>query len=175
VGAAVRLVVNGSPYELEAEVAETLLDLLRERLGLTGTKRGCEKGDCGACTVLVNGEAVCACLVPALQAHGATILTIEGMAETPEFSAYEQAFLEAGAVQCGYCTPGMIMSAKALLDRSAAPTRTEIVEGISGNLCRCTGYAQIVKAIELVVARRVGGVDLPTADPDSESDPTRDA
>lgn len=153
----VQLTVNGRPYELEAEPTETLLDLLRECLGLTGTKRGCEKGDCGACTVILDGEAVCSCLVPALQAHGTTVLTVEGFAATPEFALFEAAFLDAGAVQCGYCTPGMIMSAKALLDRCSAPSRSEIIENIAGNLCRCTGYVQIVDAIELVVERRSGG------------------
>lgn len=154
----VRLVVNGLPREAQVGAADTLLDVLRDVLGLTGTKRGCGKGDCGACTVILNGDAVCACLVPALQAGATTVLTIEGFAETPEFARYERAFLEAGAVQCGYCTPGMILSAKALLDRVAIPTRSQIREGISGNLCRCTGYVQIVEAIEFLAA---GAASMP--------------
>jgi carbon-monoxide dehydrogenase small subunit len=152
----VRLVVNGLPRAVEARPTDTLLDVLRDRLGLTGTKRGCEKGDCGACTVIMDGAAVCSCLVFALQAEGAEVLTIEGFAETEEAALYERAFLEAGAVQCGYCTPGMILSVKALLDRDRLPTRRQIEVGISGNLCRCTGYRQIIEAAELIVGAREG-------------------
>jgi len=142
------LIVNGNPYELEVEAWETLLDVLRDRLYLTGTKRGCGKGDCGVCTVLLNGEAVNSCLVLALQADGGEILTIEGMAPEGLLHPIQKAFIEHGAVQCGYCSPGMILSAKALLDRTPHPSREEIIRGISGNLCRCTGYIQIVEAIQ---------------------------
>ena len=157
--ATVSLIVNGETRVAEVEATDTLLDLLRDHLGLTGAKRGCEKGDCGACTVIMEGNAVCSCLVPALQAQDARILTIEGFARTEEMAVYERAFLAAGAVQCGYCTPGMVLSVKALLDRNPHPTRREIEEGISGNLCRCTGYRQIIEAVELI-AGRVEGVRL---------------
>ncbi|GAB4244549.1 MAG: (2Fe-2S)-binding protein [Thermoleophilia bacterium] len=157
--ATVSLIVNGETRVAEVEATDTLLDLLRDHLGLTGAKRGCEKGDCGACTVIMEGNAVCSCLVPTLQAQDARILTIEGFARTEEMAVYERAFLAAGAVQCGYCTPGMVLSVKALLDRNPHPTRREIEEGISGNLCRCTGYRQIIEAVELI-AGRVEGVRL---------------
>lgn len=142
------LIVNGNPHELEVEAWETLLDVLRDRLYLTGTKRGCEKGDCGVCTVLLNGEAVNSCLVLALQADGGEVLTIEGMAPEGLLHPIQKAFIEHGAVQCGYCSPGMILSAKALLDRTPHASREEIIRGISGNLCRCTGYVQIIEAIQ---------------------------
>jgi carbon-monoxide dehydrogenase small subunit len=144
----VRLTVNGDRCVFEVSPTESLLDVLRDRLGLTGAKRGCEKGDCGACTVIVDGDAVCSCLVSAAQADGSDVLTIEGFTERPEWALYERAFLAAGAVQCGYCTPGMILSTKALLDRNPRPTRAQIEAGISGNLCRCTGYVQIVEAVD---------------------------
>ena len=150
------LAVNGGTLTVDVGPTETLLDLIRDHMELSGTKRGCEKGDCGVCTVILDGEAVCACLVPALQAEGAEVLTIEGLAGTPEIEVYEAAFLAAGAVQCGYCTPGMVLSVKALLDRTPQPTREEIEVAISGNLCRCTGYSQIVEAVELIVGGGVG-------------------
>ena len=153
-GTTVRLTVNGARHEVAVGPSETLLDLLRDRLGLTGAKRGCEKGDCGACTVIVNGDAVCSCLVAAGQCDEADVVTIEGFAQSAEMELYERAFVEAGAVQCGYCTPGMILSVKALLDRDPTPTQEAIAEGISGNLCRCTGYVQIVEATSMIVAAR---------------------
>jgi carbon-monoxide dehydrogenase small subunit len=147
----VHLIVNGKAYDLKVEVWETLLDVLRDRLDLTGTKKGCEKGDCGACTVLLNGEAVNSCLVLALQVDGEKVLTIEGLAPEGDLHPIQEAFIEHGAVQCGYCTPGMILSAKAFLDQNPFPSRQEILKGISGNLCRCTGYVQIIEAIRSLI------------------------
>ena len=144
----IEFTVNGQPQSVEADPRETLLFLLRERLGLRGTKVGCGEGECGACTVILNGRAVAACLVQAGQAHGAQILTIEGMEENGRLHPIQDAFLEKGAVQCGFCTPGMIMSTKALLDENPNPTREEIKRGLSGNLCRCTGYIKIFDAVE---------------------------
>jgi carbon-monoxide dehydrogenase small subunit len=125
------------------------VDFLREDLGLTGTKKGCEEGECGACTIILDGKTVLSCLVPAVKAHGAEILTVEGMAEGNKLHPIQQAFWEEGAVQCGYCTPGMLLSAKALLDENPAPGVEEVKEAISGNLCRCTGYSKIVRAIQV--------------------------
>jgi carbon-monoxide dehydrogenase small subunit len=145
------LIVNGKPYEVKVKASATLLDVLRDRLYLTGTKRGCEKGDCGGCTVLLNGEAVNSCLVLALQADGQEVLTIEGLASDGALHPIQRAFIHHGAVQCGYCSPGMILSYKALLDRNPHPSREEIITAISGNLCRCTGYIQIIEAIQSLV------------------------
>ena len=143
------LTVNNQPYTLEINPNLRLLDLLREELNLTGTKEGCGVGECGACTVIMNGEIVDSCLVLAAQAEGANILTIEGLeGQNGELHPIQQAFIEKGAVQCGYCTPGMVLSAKALLDRKPEPNLEEIKEGISGNLCRCTGYQQIIEAVQ---------------------------
>ena len=144
----VRLTVNGRERSADVESTETLLALLRERLGLTGTKEGCGRGECGACTVILDGEPVNSCLVFAAQCDGRDVLTIEGLGENGELDRIQRAFVEAGAVQCGYCTPVMIMSAHALLASKPHPTRGEIREAISGNLCRCTGYVKIVDAIE---------------------------
>jgi len=144
----VRLTVNGRERSADVDSTETLLSLLRERLGLTGTKEGCGRGECGACTVILDGEPVNSCLVFAAQCDGRDVLTIEGLGENGELDRIQRAFVEAGAVQCGYCTPGMIMSAYALLASKPHPTRGEIQEAISGNLCRCTGYVKIVDAIE---------------------------
>ncbi len=143
--------VNGESVVLQTPANRTLLSLLRDDLHLKGVKEGCGIGECGACTVLMNGKAVNSCMVLAPKADGATIVTIEGLAEGERLHPLQSAFIEHGAVQCGFCTPGMILSAKALLDENPNPTRLEIREGISGNLCRCTGYQQIVDAIESVV------------------------
>lgn len=143
-----RFLVNGKEYAVEVSANETLLDVLREKLGLTGTKFGCGNGECGACTVLVDGEAVNSCLLLALECEGRTIETIEGLAGPGgELHPIQQAFIENFGIQCGFCTPGMIMSAKALLDRNPSPTEEEIREAIDGNICRCTGYQSIVDSI----------------------------
>jgi carbon-monoxide dehydrogenase small subunit len=144
----ITLTVNNQEYELAVEPNLTLLDLLRYHLELTGTKKGCDEGDCGACTVIMNGKPVSSCLVLAVQANGKEILTIEGMETEEGIHPIQQAFVDNGAIQCGYCTPGMILSAKALLDRNPHPSEEEIRTAISGNLCRCTGYQKIVEAIE---------------------------
>ena len=143
-----RMTVNGRPVEVKVDPAWTLLKVLREALKLTGTKKGCEQGDCGACTILMNGKAVNACLVLALQADGKTIETIEGLGTPENLHPLQKSFIKHGAVQCGFCSPGMLMSAKALLDSNPHPAAEEIKRGISGNLCRCTGYVKIIKAIE---------------------------
>ncbi|MBN1755387.1 (2Fe-2S)-binding protein [bacterium] len=146
----IEIKVNNKRYCLEIEHNLTLLDLLRDELGLTGTKRGCEIGECGACTVIMNGDAVNSCLVLAPQADGSEIFTVEGLEENGELSILQKAFIEHEAVHCGFCTPGMLMSAKALLDKNPHPTEEEIKIAISGNLCRCTGYKQIIEAIKSV-------------------------
>jgi carbon-monoxide dehydrogenase small subunit len=143
----VDLAVNGIERRVEVPSATTLAELLREHLGLTGTKIGCGRGDCGACTVLIDGEPANACLVFAAQCEGREVTTIEGLAGAGGLSRVQRAFVEAGAVQCGFCTPGMVMSAQALLSSNPRPTRDEAAEAISGNLCRCTGYVKIVDAI----------------------------
>jgi len=153
--------VNGEWEQLTVEPQHTLLEVLREDLGLTGTKNGCERGECGACTVLLDGQPVNSCLVLALEVNGHEVTTIEGLAHPsqPPLSGGEQldplqeAFIEHGAVQCGFCTPGMLLSARALLDRNPRPTEQQIRQAIAGNLCRCTGYAAIVKAIQDAAAR----------------------
>ena len=144
----INLKVNGKDYVLEVEEDMRLLDLLREKLGLLGVKEGCSEGECGACTVIMDGKVVNSCLIMAFQAEGSSIITIEGLEKEGEIHPVQQAFIEVGAVQCGYCTPGMILSAKALLDKNPNPTEQEIREGISGNLCRCTGYNKIIQAVE---------------------------
>ena len=143
-----KLNVNGNDYDVAVHAGTTLADLLREELKLTGTKKGCELGDCGACTVLMNGKAVNSCLVLALDADGKNIETIEGLAKGEDLHPIQRAFVEKGAIQCGYCTPGMIMRTKSLLDNNPNPTEEEIKSGLSGNLCRCTGYTKIIEAVE---------------------------
>ncbi|WKY46874.1 (2Fe-2S)-binding protein [Eubacteriaceae bacterium ES3] len=145
----IKMTVNGDAYELDIEKNWTLLHILREVIGLTGTKCGCSTGDCGACMVLFNGGAQKSCLIKGKKADGAQIMTIEGFSSGEVLHPIQMAFIEAGAVQCGYCTPGMIISAKALLDRNPIPTEEEIRKAIDGNLCRCTGYEKIVEAIML--------------------------
>ncbi len=144
----VNLTVNGEPVEVAVEPNRTLVQLLREDLGLTGTKHGCGLGDCGACTVLLDGKPVNSCLVLVVQARGREVLTIEGLAQNGNLHPIQQAFVDLGAIQCGFCTPGMILSAKALLDDTPKPTEKEIRTAISGNLCRCTGYQKIVEAVQ---------------------------
>ena len=144
------LKVNGTSHALELEPHRSLLDVLREELGLTGTKKGCDAGDCGACTVLLDGAPVNACLVLAVQADGREVTTIEGVARDGQLHPLQEAFIEHGAAQCGFCTPGILMNSIALLRETPRPTRTEIQEALSGNLCRCTGYVQIIEAIQSV-------------------------
>lgn len=146
------LTVNGDPYRREVASDATLLSVLRDVLGLTGTKWGCMTGDCGACTVLVDGEPIVSCLQLAAQVNGRSVTTIEGLARHGELNDVQAAFVENGAAQCGFCTPGMIVSAEALLRRSPSPTEAEIREALAGNLCRCTGYNKIVDAV-LVAAQ----------------------
>ena len=139
--------VNRVNYKIEIEPQRTLVEVLRETLGLTGTKKSCNEGECGACTVLMDGKPVASCLVLAVDAQGKEILTIEGLSEGEKLHPVQEAFLKHGAIQCGFCTPGMVMSAKALLDENPNPTPAEVRRAISGNLCRCTGYQQIVDSI----------------------------
>lgn len=145
------LTINGVDYKLEVDENLRLLDLIREELGLLGAKEGCGEGECGGCTVIMDGRTVHSCLVMAFQAHGSNILTIEGLEKDGKIHPIQEAFIDLGAVQCGFCTPGMILSAKALLDKKPTPTRDEIREGISGNLCRCTGYNKIIDAVERAI------------------------
>jgi carbon-monoxide dehydrogenase small subunit len=144
----INLTINGMEHEISVSPNLTLLDLLRYDLGLTGTKKGCEVGDCGSCTVILDGKPVSSCLVLAVQANGKDILTIEGMETEEDLHPIQQSFIDHGAIQCGFCTPGMILSGKALLDQNANPDESDIRMAISGNLCRCTGYQKIVEAIK---------------------------
>lgn len=144
----IHVTVNSELREAAVEPNRTLTQFLREDLGLTGTKHGCGLGDCGACTVILDGQPVNSCLVLAVQANGRDVLTIEGLAENGKLHPIQQAFVDHGSIQCGFCSPGMILSAKALLDENPKPTETEIRTAISGNLCRCTGYQKIVEAIK---------------------------
>jgi len=139
--------LNGEEVTLEVKPSALLVEVLRDQLELIGTKVACGEGECGACTVLLDGEPVNSCLVPALKIQGREVMTVEGLAPLGELHPLQKAFVEHGAVQCGYCTPGMLMSAKALLDHNPNPTEEEVRQAISGNLCRCTGYAKIVEAI----------------------------
>ena len=145
--------VNGSPVEVEVTGSRRLLDVLREDLGLTGTKEGCGEGECGACAILVDGDVVDACLVPVSQAAGTEVRTVEGLAEPGTLGVLQQAFLETGGAQCGICTPGMLMAGEAFLASGAEATEEAIREAIAGNLCRCTGYTKIIDAIALAAER----------------------
>ena len=155
----ISLKINGEGHRLIVQPRETLLDVLRDKLNMTGTKKGCNEGDCGACTVLMDGKAVLSCLILAVTATGKNITTIEGLAENAELHPLQKAFVEHGAIQCGFCTPGQIMASKALLDENPDPTEGEIKEALAGNLCRCTGYVKIVDAVKVASKemRRRGG------------------
>jgi len=142
------LTVNGEPVDALADDYKTLLEVLREDLGLTGTKHGCELGECGACAVLVDGQPLLSCLLLAVECAGRSVTTVEGLAAGGQLHPLQECFADLGAAQCGYCTPGILMTAKALLDREPHPSRERIREALSGNLCRCTGYAQIIDAVE---------------------------
>lgn len=146
--------VNGGGRELEVPSMKRLLDALRDDLRLTGTKEGCGEGECGACSVLVDGEVINSCLVPVCQVQGSAIITVEGLARDGRLDPLQQAFLECGGAQCGICTPGMLIAARALLDENAHPSRDAIKEAIAGNLCRCTGYVKIIDAIEQAAATK---------------------
>ncbi|MCX5882352.1 MAG: (2Fe-2S)-binding protein [Deltaproteobacteria bacterium] len=146
----IHLTINDQQYEVAVEPNQTLVDLLRYQLGLTGTKKGCEMGDCGSCTVILDGKAVNSCLVLALQADGRSIQTIEGLETGEGLHPVQEAFVEKGAIQCGFCSSGMILSAKTLLDQKSNPSETEIRRALSGNLCRCTGYQKIIEAVKSV-------------------------
>jgi aerobic carbon-monoxide dehydrogenase small subunit len=142
-----RFTVNEEPREIAVEPWWTLLDVLRDQLELTGAKKGCDRGDCGACTVLLDGKPIVSCTTLAVQAHGRRVTTIEGLMSEGRPHPLQQAFVDHGAVQCGFCTPGMVLAAKALLDENPSPTEDDVREAIAGNLCRCTGYAKIVDAV----------------------------
>jgi carbon-monoxide dehydrogenase small subunit len=146
----IHLKVNSQPFDLEVPPHKRLIDLLREYLGLIGTKYGCGEGECGACTVLLDGQAVNSCLLLAVEADGCEVTTIEGLARADQLHPLQQAFIAEGAVQCGFCTPGMILSAKALLDENPCPTDDEIKRALAGNFCRCTGYSAILRAVKSV-------------------------
>ena len=151
----ITLTVNGVREVLDVSANLTLLQLLREKLALTGAKNGCAAGECGACTVMMDGEPVNSCMVLAVEADGAEVLTVEGLAQEGQLDALQQAFVDEGAVQCGFCTPGMLISSRALLDRNPDPSEEDIREALVGNLCRCTGYTRIVRAV-LRAARAEG-------------------
>jgi carbon-monoxide dehydrogenase small subunit len=146
-----KFTVNGQPYEVFVQPKTLLVQVLRDHLGLTGTKRGCNSSSCGACTVMLNGMAVKSCSILALQANGADILTVEGLAQGTELHPLQKAFLDHGAYQCGFCTSGMLMASRSLLEENPKPTKEEIKEGIDGNICRCTGYNSIIRAVTAVV------------------------
>ena len=153
----IKLVLNGQEHVLDVGANETLVEVLREKLGLTGTKIGCNRGECGACTVLIDGEATLSCLTLAIECEGKEVLTIEGLEDpkTRELDPIQTAFMENFGIQCGFCTPGMVMSAKALLNKNPNPSEEEIKDGIQGNLCRCTGYKQIIESI-LAASEKMG-------------------
>ena len=160
------MVLNGESVTVEVEPFDLLVDVLRDKLGLTGTKIGCNEGECGTCTVIMNGQAVLSCLLPAMKAHGQEVVTVEGLGYGDVLHPLQQAFIEKGAVQCGYCTPGLLMSAKALLDENPRPSVGQIEEAIAGNLCRCTGYLQIVEAIEAAIQPQPKGSTTKTQSED---------
>jgi len=151
----IHIKINGQPQEVAVEPHWTLLETVREQLALTGSKEGCGTGDCGACSMIVDGKLITSCLMLAPEADGSEVLTIEGLARNGELHPVQQSFIEAGGVQCGYCTPGMIMATKALLDHNSRPTLEDVRLGLAGNLCRCTGYAKIYEAV-LAAAERIG-------------------
>ena len=152
----IRLNVNGKDYELQVKPSATLLNVIREDLALTGTKEGCGVGECGACTVIMEGKAVNACIILAIEANGKSITTIEGLADGEKLHPVQEAFVEIGGLQCGFCTPGMILSTKVLLDKNKTPTDQEIRKGLEGNFCRCTGYTKIVESVK-VAAQKMRG------------------
>jgi aerobic carbon-monoxide dehydrogenase small subunit len=149
----INIQINGTAHALDVPPMKRLLDVLREDLHLTGTKEGCGEGECGACSVIVDGEVINSCLVPVCQVSGSTILTVEGLARDGRLDPLQKAFLECGGAQCGICTPGMLIAARALLDETPRPSREDIKEAIAGNLCRCTGYIKIIDAIEQAAPR----------------------
>ena len=151
-----RTTVNGQPVEVEIEPGDLLVDVLRDKLGLIGTKIGCGEGECGACTVLLDGEAILSCIYPALKVEGREVITIEGISEKGELHPIQEAFVEHFASQCGYCTPGFIVATAGLLRENPNPSLEEILEGLSGNLCRCTGYYQIVAAVQAAASKMAG-------------------
>ena len=161
----IQFTLNGEEVEAAFAPHKTLLEVLREDLGLPGTKHGCELGECGTCTVLVDGRAVLSCLVLGLDMEGREVTSIEGMAEGPQLHPLQETFADLGAAQCGYCSPGFLLVAKELLEHNSSPDRQEIKEALSGNLCRCTGYLKIFEAVELAAARMRGE----TAEPSKES------
>ncbi len=153
----IEFVINGKPYELSIPPWKTLLEMIREDLILTGTKEGCGQGECGSCTVIMGGKTVNSCLVPAVEADNQEIITIEGLADGENLHPIQDAFVEQAGMQCGFCTPGVIISAKSLLDRNPNPSLEEIKEGIAGNFCRCTGYTKIVESISAAAKAMKGG------------------
>lgn len=167
--------VNGRAYAARVEDHWTLLDVLRNQLGFTGAKKGCDQGSCGACTVLLDGIAVQSCLVLAVQSQGRSIVTIEGLARDGRLDPLQSAFHEVGAIQCGFCTPGMILSAKALLLRNPDPSEDQIKEALSGNLCRCTGYVKIVQAVKMAAAERSQAAGAAPQDVALRADPAPQA
>lgn len=156
----IRIKVNDRSYELHVESRRTLLQVIREDLRLTGTKKGCEKGECGACSVIMNNKLVNSCLILAVEANEKDILTIEGLRKGLTLHPLQKSFIDYGAIQCGFCTPGMILSAKALLDENPSPTEDQVKKAIEGNLCRCTGYLKIIQAIMAVARRDFNNLNL---------------
>jgi carbon-monoxide dehydrogenase small subunit len=153
----IKFVLNGKPQEMSVPPWRTLLEMIRDDLKLTGTKEGCGQGECGSCTVIMGGRTVNSCLVPALEADGQEVTTIEGLCEGDRLHPIQEAFVEQSGMQCGFCTPGMILSAKYLLDRNPSPSDSEIREGIAGNFCRCTGYTKIIESISAAAQAMKGG------------------